>query len=81
MSDTSENVTYQLSVVVVVGGGMWGAEVDLDLPLTDEGALAVAAAFADALPAAPATQISITRNDRTTVQSYGNLAASPPAFE
>jgi uncharacterized membrane protein len=52
MSDTSETVTYHLSVLVIVDGGM-----------------------------RPATQITITRYDRATVQSYGNLGAIPPVFE
>jgi hypothetical protein len=81
MSDTSETVTYHLSVLVIVDGGMRSNEIDLDLPLTEEGALSIAAAFADALPPAPATQITITRYDRATVQSYGNLGAIPPVFE
>lgn len=76
MSDTTETSTYHLSVTVTdnVSGGMWGSEIDLDLPITDEGALSLAAAFAGVLPPAPATQIRITRYDRTTIQSYGDLA-------
>jgi hypothetical protein len=81
MSDTSEQVTYAFHAVVVDGGGMWDCHFDIDLPITDEDALSIAAAFAAVLPPAPATQITITRYDRTTVQSYGDLGATPPAFE
>jgi hypothetical protein len=81
MSDTSEQVTYGFSAVVVEGGGMWDCHFDINLPISDDDALSIAAAFAAVLPPAPATQISLIRYDRTTVQSYGNLTATPPVFE
>lgn len=81
MSDTSETTTYHLSVSVVDGERWWSAEFDIDLPIDDAGALSLAGAFAAVLPPAPATQVGVTRTDRTSVRAYSNFTVDPPVFE
>jgi hypothetical protein len=81
MSDTTESVTYHLSASVVDGEQWWSAEFDIDLPIDDAGALALATAFASVLPPAPATQVAVTRTDQTTVRARSNFTVDPPIFE
>lgn len=82
MSDTSHNVWYNIAISYYADGVMAGVNFDLaDFPISDADALTIAAAFASVLPPAPATHITIQKNDRTVMSTYGDLAADPPVFE